>query len=92
MACLGLVSGNFGTLAMEPLAAIAGIGAALQGCITSVGAAIIGALIGAQFNGTTTPLAAGALGVGIATLLLVLVAERGRLFRSHHAADGSNAD
>lgn len=85
LACLGLVSSNFGTMAMEPLAAIAGIGAALQGFISSVGAAIIGALIGAQFNGTTAPLAAGALGVGIATLLLVLLAERGRLFRPHYA-------
>jgi len=91
LACLGLVAGNFGTMAMEPLAAIAGIGAALQGFITSVGAAIIGALIGARFDSTTAPLAAGALGVGITSLLLVLLAERGRLFRSHHAADVADA-
>jgi MFS transporter, DHA1 family, multidrug resistance protein len=88
MACLGLVSGNFGAMAMEPLAAIAGIGAALQGFIASVGAALIGALIGARFNGTTLPLAAGALGVGIAALLLVLLAEKGRLFRPHREEAG----
>jgi DHA1 family bicyclomycin/chloramphenicol resistance-like MFS transporter len=88
MACLGLASGNFGTMAMEPLAAIAGIGAALQGFISSVGAAIIGALIGAQFGGTTTPLATGALLVGLLALLMVLIAERGRLFRPHHADAG----
>jgi DHA1 family bicyclomycin/chloramphenicol resistance-like MFS transporter len=88
MACLGLASGNFGTMAMEPLAAIAGIGAALQGFISSVGAAIIGALIGAQFSGTTTPLATGALLVGLLALLMVLIAERGRLFRPHHAEAG----
>jgi DHA1 family bicyclomycin/chloramphenicol resistance-like MFS transporter len=83
LACLGLVSGNFGTLAMQPLAAIAGIGAALQGFISSVGAALVGAFIGARFDGTTAPLAAAALGVGITALLLVLLAEKGRLFRPH---------
>ena len=87
LACLGMCSGNFGTIAMEPLAAIAGIGAALQGFISSVGAALIGALIGARFDGTTAPLALGGLLVGVASLLLVLVAERGRLFRPHHAGE-----
>ncbi|MCC7462775.1 MAG: MFS transporter [Gammaproteobacteria bacterium] len=85
LASLGMCSGNFGTIAMEPLAAIAGIGAALQGFISSVGAALIGALIGARFDGTTAPLSFGALIAGIAALLLVLVAEKGRLFRPHHA-------
>jgi DHA1 family bicyclomycin/chloramphenicol resistance-like MFS transporter len=91
LACLGLVSANLGTIAMEPLAAIAGIGAALQGCISSIGAALIGALIGARFDGTTAPLALGALLVGCAALLLVLLAERGRLFSPHHAGEAVSA-
>jgi DHA1 family bicyclomycin/chloramphenicol resistance-like MFS transporter len=87
LACLGMVSGNFGTIAMEPLAAIAGIGAALQGFISSVGAAVVGAFIGARFNGTTVPLALGAVAVGLIALLLVLLAEKGRLFRPHYASE-----
>ena len=87
LACVGMCSGNFGTIAMEPLAAIAGIGAALQGFISSVGAALLGALIGARFDGTTAPLALGALLAGVAALALVLVAEKGRLFRPHHASE-----
>jgi DHA1 family bicyclomycin/chloramphenicol resistance-like MFS transporter len=87
LACVGMCSGNFGTIAMEPLAAIAGIGAALQGFISSFGAALIGALIGARFDGTTAPLASGALLTGLAALVLVLLAEKGRLFRSHHAGE-----
>lgn len=87
LACLGMCSGNFGTIAMEPLAAIAGIGAALQGFVSSVGAALIGALIGARFDGTTAPLALGGLLAGLAALALVLVAERGKLFRPHHASE-----
>jgi len=91
LACLGLVSANFGTIAMEPLAAIAGIGAAVQGCIASVGAALIGALLGARFDGTTAPLASGAFVIGGAALLLVLLAERGRLFSPHHAGEAVDA-
>lgn len=41
-------------------------------------------LIGRQFNGTTIPLAAGALACGLAALLFVLLAEHGRLFRPHN--------
>ena len=48
--------------------------------------ALVGALIGAQFNGTTVPLAAGGLCCGLASLGFVLLAEKGRLFHAHHAA------
>ena len=41
-------------------------------------------LIGRQFNGSTVPLAAGALCCGLASLVFVLLAEKGRLFRRHH--------
>jgi MFS transporter, DHA1 family, multidrug resistance protein len=86
MACFSLAVSNFGAMALDPLGAIAGIGASLQGFVTTFGGALIGAAIGRKFNGSTLPLAIGALGAGIASLLFVLLAERGRLFRPHHAA------
>jgi DHA1 family bicyclomycin/chloramphenicol resistance-like MFS transporter len=85
MACFSLAVSNFGAMAMEPLGAIAGIGATLQGFISTSGGAIVGALIGRLFNGSTVPLVAGALACGLASLGCVLCAESGRLFRRQHA-------
>jgi MFS transporter, DHA1 family, multidrug resistance protein len=86
MACFALSTSNFGAMAMEPVASVAGIGASLQGFISTLGGALVGAVIGRQFNGTTLPLAAGSLCCGLTSLLFVLLAEKGRLFRAHHAA------
>jgi DHA1 family bicyclomycin/chloramphenicol resistance-like MFS transporter len=87
MACFALSISNFGAMAMEPVASVAGIGASLQGFASTVTGALVGALIGRQFNGTTLPLAAGSACCGVASLLLVLLAEKGRLFKGHHSAD-----
>jgi DHA1 family bicyclomycin/chloramphenicol resistance-like MFS transporter len=84
MATFSLSISNFGAMAMEPMGSIAGIAASLQGFITTFGGALVGILIGEQFNGTTVPLAAGALCCGFVSLGLVLLAEKGRLFRPHH--------
>lgn len=86
MACLGLTASNFGAMAMEPVGSVAGIGASLQGFISTFGGAVVGALIGRRFNGATLPLATGAFACGLSSLLFVLLAERWRLFRPHHAA------
>ena len=85
MACLGLTASNFGAMAMEPVGSVAGIGASLQGFISTFGGAVVGALIGRRFNGATLPLATGAFACGLASLLFVLLAEHWRLFRPHHA-------
>jgi MFS transporter, DHA1 family, multidrug resistance protein len=87
MATFSLSVSNFGAMAMEPVGSVAGIGASLQGCVSTGAAAFVGALIGREFNGSTVPLAGGALCCGLIALLFVLYAERGRLFRRHHAAD-----
>jgi DHA1 family bicyclomycin/chloramphenicol resistance-like MFS transporter len=59
MGCFGLVGANAGALAMEPLGHVAGTASALQGLLSTVGAALIGFFIGQLFNGTTIPLVAG---------------------------------
>ena len=84
MACFALSISNFGAMAMEPVASVAGIGASLQGFASTVTGALVGAVIGRQFNGTLLPLAAGSASCGLASLLFVLLAEKGRLFKGHH--------
>lgn len=59
MGCFGLIGSNSGALAMEPLGHVAGTASALQGLLSTVGAALIGLLIGQLFNGTTVPLVLG---------------------------------
>ena len=88
MTCIGLCGSNFGAMAMEPVGHIAGTASSIQGFITSVGAVIVGSLIGQSYNGTTTPLAIGYLGIGLAALVVVLFVERGRL--SHFGRKCSN--
>ena len=80
MGCMSLIMGNFNALGMEPLGALAGSAASLQGFITTLGGTLIGALIGQHYDRSTTPLILGYLGCAAAALAVVLVTERGRLF------------
>jgi DHA1 family bicyclomycin/chloramphenicol resistance-like MFS transporter len=80
----GWIGSNFNALAMEPLGHIAGSASSVQGFIQTLGGGLIGAFIGQSFDGTTTPLAAGFCGVAGIGLVMVLIAEHGRLFRAHH--------
>ena len=70
MACFGLIGANAGALAMAPLGHIAGTASSLQGLITTIGGALIGYLIGQQFDGTTVPLVAGFAICGTLALLV----------------------
>jgi MFS transporter, DHA1 family, multidrug resistance protein len=85
MACLGLTASNFGTMAMEPVGSVAGVGASLQGFISTTGGALVGSLVGKFYNGSTLPLALGALICGLTALCIVVYAEHGRLFNPHHS-------
>lgn len=80
--CTGLVGPNFSALAMEPLGHIAGTASSVQGFVTSIGGALVGFAIGQCFDGTTVPMAVGYFVAACIALLIVLVTERGRLFRS----------
>ena len=82
MFCFGLVASNFGALAMEPLGHIAGTASSVQGFVTTVGGATLGFLVGQQFDGTAIPMTLGFFFFGAASLGIVAVTERGRLFRS----------
>jgi DHA1 family bicyclomycin/chloramphenicol resistance-like MFS transporter len=91
MACFSLSVSNFGAMAMEPIGAVAGIGASLQGFASTFGGALVGAVIGRQFSDSTVPLAAGCLVCGLTALVFVLFAEKGRLFQHHHVATATGA-
>jgi DHA1 family bicyclomycin/chloramphenicol resistance-like MFS transporter len=80
--CFGLIMPNFNAIAMEPMGKIAGTASSFVGAVTTAIAALGGYLIGRAFDGTATPLVAGFAASGLACLALVLVTERGRLFRS----------
>ncbi|MFD0987906.1 multidrug effflux MFS transporter [Methyloligella solikamskensis] len=85
MFCFGLIGPNFNSMAMEPLGHIAGTGSAVVGFTTTVGGAVIGFIVGQQFDGTLVPLTLGFLGCGIAALVLVFITEQGRLFQPRTA-------
>ena len=60
----GWAASNMNSLSMEPLGAVAGTAASVFGFIQTVGGALLGTMIGLQFNGTTTPIALGYLVMG----------------------------
>jgi DHA1 family bicyclomycin/chloramphenicol resistance-like MFS transporter len=87
MATFSLSVSNFGAMAMEPVGSVAGVAASLQGFISTFLGALLAAYLGRQFNGTTVPLAMGAVCCGLLALVCVLFAEGGRLFAPHHASE-----
>ncbi|RDI52583.1 multidrug effflux MFS transporter [Microvirga subterranea] len=70
---------NFNSIAMAPLAAIAGTASSFIGSYTTFVGALFGLVIGRSFNGTVIPLSLGYLCLGAACLLVVLWTEKGRL-------------
>ncbi len=82
MACFGLAVSNFGAIAMQPMGKIAGSAASLQGVISTIGGALVAALIGHQWSETVTFLPAGAFCCGVVALGCVLIAEKAVLFRN----------
>ncbi|WP_262298643.1 multidrug effflux MFS transporter [Microvirga sesbaniae] len=70
---------NFNSIAMAPLAAIAGTASSFIGSYTTLVGALFGFVIGRSFNGTVVPLSLGYLCLGAACLVAVLWTERGHL-------------
>jgi DHA1 family bicyclomycin/chloramphenicol resistance-like MFS transporter len=81
LALLGFLGANFGSIAMQPFATIAGAASSVQTFFRMFGAAIVGLIIGQAYDGTARPFALALLVCSIGALLLVSYSERGRLFR-----------
>ena len=86
MFAFGLMIANFTALAMEPQGHIAGTASSLYGSITTLLGIGIGTTIGQDYDGTLLPFATGFFLCTLAALAVVLVVEKGRLFRPHNAA------
>ena len=80
MGCFAFTSSNLGTLAMEHMAPIAGTASSVQGVVGTVGAALIGFLIGQQFDGTAVPYLVGTALCASGGFLLIVLTEPKRLF------------
>lgn len=86
MFAFGLMISNFTALAMEPQGRIAGTAASLYGSITTLVGIAVGTTIGQNYDGTLLPFATGFFLCTLAALGVVLVVEKGRLFKLHHIA------
>ena len=80
--CFGMLGANFTALAMEPQGKIAGTASAAYGFATTTFASLIGYLVASQFNGTIAPFMIGFVLLGLSSLTIVLITERGKLFRT----------
>lgn len=83
MFSFGLMISNFTALAMEPQGRIAGTASSLYGSITTLLGISIGTKMGQDYDGTLLPFATGFFLCTLASLAVVLVVEKGRLFKPH---------
>ncbi|MPT46873.1 MAG: Bcr/CflA family efflux MFS transporter [Sphingobium sp.] len=85
--CFSFSGSNFGAISLEPFTKGAGLAASVQACLTTLISTILGALVGASFNGTVLPMTIGFLVFGAVALMVIAWAERWKLFaRPGHAA------
>jgi MFS transporter, DHA1 family, multidrug resistance protein len=82
MFTFGLMISNFTALAMEPLGHIAGTASSLYGSITTLIGIVLGTVVGQAYDGTMVPLTTGFFVFTLIALAVVLVTERGKMFRA----------
>ena len=72
-AAVGFLFGNLRALAMQPIGHIAGVGAAINGFISTVMGVLIASVIGAYINTTVWPLFLGFTVCGFASMVIFLL-------------------
>ncbi|PZX17651.1 DHA1 family bicyclomycin/chloramphenicol resistance-like MFS transporter [Palleronia aestuarii] len=87
MCFFGFVPTNFNALAMEPLGHVAGVASSVLGCAQTLGGGLLGGLVGYFYDGTLIPILSGFLGLASLSLILVAIAEKGRLFAAPEEED-----
>jgi len=85
MAGFGMLGANFNALALDPHGDDAGSASAAYGFATTGIATILGFIAARQYNGTAEPILWSFFILGVVSLAIVYVTERGRLF-------GGNSD
>jgi len=81
LSLIGFLGANFTSIALQPFAHFAGSASSLQTTVRTGGGAVIGAVVGAAYDGTARPVAMAMFGLSLTAILLVLYSERGKLFR-----------
>lgn len=87
MLTVAFTASNFSAISMEPFSRGAGAASSFQAFLTTALSAALGSVVGSAFDGTTLPFTLGLLIFGSLSFLIVIWAERGKLFtRPHHGA------
>jgi len=87
MLTVAFTASNFSSISMEPFSRGAGIASSFQSFLTTAVSASLGSLVGHAFDGTVLPLALGMVCFGCVALVIIVWAERGRMFtRPNNAA------
>jgi MFS transporter, DHA1 family, multidrug resistance protein len=84
LASHALLIPNLNTVAMTHMAPVAGTASSLIGAIQIAVGALLGSTVDRAFDGSILPLSIAFLGYGVVALVLLLWAERGRLFEPLH--------
>lgn len=79
--CFGMLGANFTAMAMEPQGEIAGTASAAYGFASTTVSSFIGYLVASQFNGTVAPFMWGFVVLGVSSLTIIYITERGKLFQ-----------
>lgn len=72
--CFGLIFGNMNALAMEPMGHIAGIAAAVIGCLSNIISMVLGSFIGQLYNGSLIPIVSGFIVLGLMAIAVMFYA------------------
>lgn len=75
----GLLGANFSSLAMEPMAKLAGTASSMVGFVSTTSASLLGFAVAQHYDGTMTPIAVGNFVLAVCALAIVFWTERGRL-------------
>ena len=78
--CFGMIGANFSSLAMEHMGKVAGTANAVYGFVTITLSSSLGFLVAGSFDGTVRPLLIAYVLLGMTSLGIILITERGKLF------------
>ena len=90
--CVGLLFGNLGALAMQPLGHIAGVGAAVVASLSTLVSVPLGALVAYIFDGTLYALIAAYVVFGVGALAAMKWADEGWMPKRRGAPLKASAD
>jgi len=78
--CFGMMGANFSSLALEYMGKIAGTANAVYGFVTMTLPSFLGFLVARSFHGTVRPLLIAYVLLGVSSLMVILITEKGKLF------------